>query len=841
MTRLLAHLLPLMALLAVLLTPRAVLARPEFHVPNNPAVTAASPKAAAEFPNSGFETHKVNRLGLTITNSGFFGTGYLGSPIDPETGLSVFACEYPRHSNVEYLWVGGIWVGAVIGRDTLVSTAAEGYYDIVEFWPDAGQPGAMVRRSSQPFSTEYSPDAISEEDILCKFTDTVTNSSVVSMDPIDNRPHQPLNIEITQRTFAWSYPYADDFVLFDFAIRNIGVFPLKSIYIGIVNDADAYHISKGWGADSWLDDICGYKETIPSPIWPGYEDTIQVAWVADNDGDPNQNGAFDFSSTTGVTATRVIRTPSDSLEYSFNWWVTQYTQQGDWGPRQVTDDKPFRDFGPNFGTPLGDKNKYYMLSTREFDYDQLECALTHAGDSWLSPPRDAVNYANGHNSIYLFSFGPFDLPPDSTLPVTLAYIGGENFHHDPGAFENLYDPYNPAPYQNQLDFDNLGINSIWADWIYDNPGYDTDGDDDSGLARWYVNEAGTDSTYAFYRGDGVPDFRGAAPPPSPKLTVDPSFGSLTLHWNGQVSEQFVDVFSGQKDFEGYKVYLGESDRFTDFVLTATYDKRDYNVFTWNAALRRWEETPFPIAYDTLLQIYGPGLEPERYAEDHPLPPDASGNSTGLYTYFTPQYWNESDLSDPRGIHKRYPEADRLDPSDTTEDGFLRYYEYELTIDNLPPSKPFYVSVTAFDYGSRSHLLSVLESSRLDNSTLAYPLPSTDEVENQSLEVMVFPNPYRIDGGYARVGYENRDRTKTADRAREIHFANLPTICTIRIFTLSGDLVKEIKHYRPDGGPDAQIETWNMLSRNTQVITTGIYIWSVRSEMGEQLGKLVIIK
>jgi hypothetical protein len=194
-----------------------------------------------------------------------------------------------------------------------------------------------------------------------------------------------------------------------------------------------------------------------------------------------------------------------------------------------------------------------------------------------------------------------------------------------------------------------------------------------------------------------------------------------------------------------------------------------------------------------------------------------------------------------GIHKIYPEADPDDASDTTEEGHHRYYEYEYIIDNLPPSRPVYVSVTAFDYGSRTHQLSVLESSLLANATPAYPLPSTEIVEEQGLGVIVYPNPYRIDGGYARAGYENRDRTRSAERARAINFANLPNICTIRIYTLSGDLVKEIRHYRPEGGPDAQQETWNMLSRNTQAITTGIYIWSVRSEMGEQLGKLVIIK
>jgi hypothetical protein len=33
----------------------------------------------------------------------------------------------------------------------------------------------------------------------------------------------------------------------------------------------------------------------------------------------------------------------------------------------------------------------------------------------------------------------------------------------------------------------------------------------------------------------------------------------------------------------------------------------------------------------------------------------------------------------------------------------------------------------------------------------------------------------------------------------------------------------------------------VISRNTQAVVTGIYIYQISSEMGEQLGKLVIIK
>jgi hypothetical protein len=135
----------------------------------------------------------------------------------------------------------------------------------------------------------------------------------------------------------------------------------------------------------------------------------------------------------------------------------------------------------------------------------------------------------------------------------------------------------------------------------------------------------------------------------------------------------------------------------------------------------------------------------------------------------------------------------------------------------------------------------LESSPLTNAVREYPLPSAETVEEQGLQVIVYPNPYRIDGGYAKAGYENRDRTKAAERTRAIHFANLPKVCTIRIYSVDGDMIKQIEHNYPDGGPGSQHEVWNVISRNTQAVVTGIYLWHVQSEMGEQLGKLVIIK
>jgi hypothetical protein len=509
----------------------------------------------------------------------------------------------------------------------------------------------------------------------------------------------------------------------------------------------------------------------------------------------------------------------------------------DFGPRKAgAEDHPFRDFGRGLGSPDGDRNKYYIMSNGEIDYNQLETAVSHTGEGWLPPPKDAADFADGYDARYLLSFGPFNLDPGDTLPITMAYVAGENFHQGGWDFKKYWDANNPLLYESKLSYASLGYNAKWAKWIFDNPGVDTDGDGDSGKVRCYFDTQTNDTICRFYEGDGVPDFRGAAPPPAPKISAKTDYGKLIVRWNGEITEKNIDPFSELKDFEGYHVYLGKDNRLTDYILLAGYDRDDYNVYLWNSLLQNWSLSEEPLLRDSLLKLYGDDFDPTVYDS-----PDHAFAHRGDYYYFIAQGWNVSDLSNPNSIHRVYPKADMNDPSDTTEEGHHRYYEYEYEIDNLQPSIPYYVSVTAFDFGSRKIALSSLESSPNLNAVLAYPLPSADTVESKGLPVQVYPNPYRIDGGYAAAGYENRDRTKSADRSRSIHFINLPNVCTIRIFTPTGDLVAQMDHNYPGGGPTAQEERWNLISRNTQAVVTGIYIYSVSSAMGEQLGKIVIIK
>jgi hypothetical protein len=153
-----------------------------------------------------------------------------------------------------------------------------------------------------------------------------------------------------------------------------------------------------------------------------------------------------------------------------------------------------------------------------------------------------------------------------------------------------------------------------------------------------------------------------------------------------------------------------------------------------------------------------------------------------------------------------------------------------------------LSVSTFDYGNPTTNLAPLESSPLANAVEIYPVYSADVVADSAKKVSVFPNPYRINGGYAEAGYEDVPAALSPERARRIHFANLPREATIRIYTLDGDLVRELQH--PCDCPLQEGESmtsWDLISRNTQAVVSGIYLYTVESKLGTQVGKFVIIK
>ena len=119
---------------------------------------------------------------------------------------------------------------------------------------------------------------------------------------------------------------------------------------------------------------------------------------------------------------------------------------------------------------------------------------------------------------------------------------------------------------------------------------------------------------------------------------------------------------------------------------------------------------------------------------------------------------------------------------------------------------------------------------------AVPASYADAVE--ALNVKVVPNPYVV---------HNEWQQQVLDR--RLRFINLPSTCTIRIFNLNGELVRSILHLDtsiPEEGPVVPNnlggdEWWDLLSDNRQLVASGLYIFHVESNVGEQVGKFVVVR
>ncbi len=196
------------------------------------------------------------------------------------------------------------------------------------------------------------------------------------------------------------------------------------------------------------------------------------------------------------------------------------------------------------------------------------------------------------------------------------------------------------------------------------------------------------------------------------------------------------------------------------------------------------------------------------------------------------------------------QADTTKLRELREERLARRY-YHSTINYPRKGVEYYVAVTAFDRGIPSNNLDYLETGRDADANMKvfFPGPLAKSKMNN---IYVVPNPYvgssKFDG--------RRENDKKGDKSRRLWFVNLPERCKIRIYTLAGDLVDEIDHngaYSEDlinvskattqGVTASGMHAWDLLSKNNQIIASGVYLFSVQNRANDEIkvGKFVIIK
>jgi len=157
--------------------------------------------------------------------------------------------------------------------------------------------------------------------------------------------------------------------------------------------------------------------------------------------------------------------------------------------------------------------------------------------------------------------------------------------------------------------------------------------------------------------------------------------------------------------------------------------------------------------------------------------------------------------------------------------------------------PYRYAVSTFDRGFLGNVLNLTFEGPLASSEKLYP---AGQARDRRREIFVVPNPFKRSSDFQEGG-------------ARIVFANLPTQCTIRIFTEATDHLATLTH--GPGEPRSTSPTsreWDLRSDSGLSIVPGIYIFHVQgtdryeqpvtgggtrtvTEAVEQVGKFIIVR
>src|SRR5262245_23198859 len=320
-----------------------------------------------------------NRIGMTVTNYGFLGNNFTSrSP----------SLEFPLGSGFEHMSRAGLWIGALAVSDagaftgvtTALVDATQGgaSADETEFSPLGD---AVSERSRLPNSRVYSPAAISDQDLICEYSDATPKR------PSGNQQeaHQPLNVRVRQVTLGFTLRAAAAFLVARYVITNDGA-PLRDAWLGLYaqfasgnkNRYSVWPPTAGSGPGSWY-----FKAHIEyDPARRLFSESFCIAPPY-----PSGCAASTVPPWAGLELLGV--TPGDMADKRVNWhWWT---------------------FAPGDAARDEDREKYRIMSETQVD-DPSGCALL----GQCSP-------------IQLLSVGPFPrIEHGDSVSIDVAFVGGED-------------------------------------------------------------------------------------------------------------------------------------------------------------------------------------------------------------------------------------------------------------------------------------------------------------------------------------------------------------------------------------------------------------------------------
>ncbi len=783
----------------------------------------------------GTYVHNIGELQMNVTNWGFFGS-LPGSRYPMSESPSA---QYPAGSGVEFLYAAGIWVGALKNGQPVVSTG----YPETEFYP-TNDPRDVIYRAAEgdpggmrfPNWPDDDGDGLIDEDWLngmdddgdglidedfaasgnqmfsCWYTDDQAVASTIYPE------HEPMGLMVRQETYQWGGDYLGNFVAVSYVIKNIGDSYLQDVYVGLYADLDA---GPRQYDSYYLDDMLGTWRGVGCARKGGYEVPVKInlIYVYDDDGD---NGLTD-----GYFGIVLVEDPQAAY-YGFT-----PGKLAEVGTRKV---RHFRGLLPfeSGGEPTNDYERYQVMS------------------DWNSPEDTAT--PGDYRLLFSYFVVP-ELEPGDEFKFKLAFVGGEkmsglikNAAAAVAAYQGLYADADRNP--------ETGVDGrervVWGpiemlrpdpcnhpEWVIDLPGKDSCYvNADCREEQWIFGYLGCykkwDADLRFYMTgvDGkeshVPWVVSSAPVP-PNMRLVPGDGLVSVLWD-DLSEVIPDQFTLLQDFEGYLVYRADDWHRPFGTSEASGPAR--KLWTLLESRDIVNDVPPNDAFKMPFEEGGWEYEPLNYLRDRQKYLDMFEASV--------RYAPLDTVPCPPGLEEE--ECDTLEAMARRSLGFEGGRSYYRYFDRMAKNGlPYFYSVVAFDH--RELMKGRMEPGLYDSpmSNFQYIEARSDAQEPggfESKEIYVVPNPVTSDSMDPwRLEPNNADPT-----GLKCEFRNLPRCrSTVRIFTVSGDLVQSLYH---DGSNGDGTLRWDLLSRNGQDVTSGVYIYAVDPSDGQfkrTIGKFVIIR
>ena len=431
----------------------------------------------------------VGNIGITVTNFGTYGHGFNLWPEQP-------SCQYPIGSGIEHLFDGGLYIGGFIRGvgGPLVTTGAVDAASVsgrgggFEFTNSVGN---LVKERSSLFDSRFfSPSAISHQDFLMDYTDT---NKVL---PINGEPiidHDPLGIAVHQETYAWNFPFANFFVIFNYWIKNVSNKNIDSVFVGMWTDAVVRNTNiTGRPSGSAFYNKGG----------DGYNDSIKIAYEFDAAGDLGFSDSYIGVLHCGSEPKLPDKYPISFIDSipSVNFVTWQFRN---------TDD-------PDFFAPQNDFDRYGKMRGYFSGTSRWKDGINP--EQIKTPSNRSILITNGHFPT---------IAPGDSINVVFAIVCAKKYGPD------------PANLDTEEQKTNLYINADWALRAYHGEDKNRNGILDTGED---LNDDGKITRYIL-----------PAPPAVPKVKVIPKDREAEIYWDRR-AEFSIDPISGKQDFEGYKVY-----------------------------------------------------------------------------------------------------------------------------------------------------------------------------------------------------------------------------------------------------------------------------------------------